>query len=134
MVLFPPGKGGGDDVDHGYKGKGSTIHLLVDGEGMPLAESTTAANGSERDQVIKLINSVKINCGEGRPKSCPKVLQGDKGYDSQALRNEIRKKGIKPIIPRRVWKDRKQRPGRKPPKLVDRFKHEFRTLMLQQML
>ncbi len=132
MVLFPPGKGGGDDVDHGYKGKGSTIHLLVDGEGMPLAESTTAANGSERDQVIKLINSVKINCGEGRPKSCPKVLQGDKGYDSQELRNEIRKKGVKPIIPRRIWKDRKQKPGRKPPKLVDRFKVERSFSWLQR--
>jgi hypothetical protein len=55
---FSPRESCGKDVDHGYKGKGSTIHLLVDGEGMPLAETTTAANGSEGDQVIKLINSV----------------------------------------------------------------------------
>ena len=124
MVLFPPGKGGGDDVAHGYKGKGVTIHLIVDGEGMPIAESTTAANQSERDEVIDLLNGAKVNCGAGRPKSCPKELQGDKGYDSQALRNEIRRKGVRPIIPRREYKDRKPRLGRKPPNLIDRFKVE----------
>ena len=30
MALFPPGKGGGELVEYGYKGKGVTIHSLVD--------------------------------------------------------------------------------------------------------
>lgn len=47
MALFPPGKGGGEDVDYGYKGKGVTAHLLVDGNGMPLSVSATSASGSE---------------------------------------------------------------------------------------
>lgn len=99
---------------------------------MPLSENTTAANESERGEVENLINSIRINTGEGRPKSCPKALQGDKGYDSQELRNKLRKKGIKPIIPHRVWKDRKAKPGRKPPKLVDRFKIERSFSWLQR--
>ena len=50
MVLFPPGKGGGEEVAYGYKGKGILIHTLTEGSGMPLANCTTAANGSEREQ------------------------------------------------------------------------------------
>ncbi len=34
--FFSAGKGGGEKVDHGYKGKGVTTHLLVDGLGQPL--------------------------------------------------------------------------------------------------
>ncbi len=132
MVRFPPGKGGGDDVAHGYKGKGVTIHLLVDGNGMPIAESTTAANKSERDEVIVLLGRAQINTKKGRPKSCPQAVQFDKGYDSQNLREEIRRKGIKPIIPRREWRNRKCCSGRTPPKLIDRFKIERSFSWLQR--
>jgi len=127
MVLFPPGKGGGDDVGYGRKGKGVTQHLLVDGEGMPMPMSiiTTSAGGDERAQVINLLAEVQV-FGPYRikPKSCPKQLQGDKGYDSQKLRVSLRSKGIQPLIPRRVWPGNKQKPGRKPPPLKDRFKVE----------
>ena len=37
------GKGGGEDVAYGYKGKGILIHTLTDGNGMPLACSTRAS-------------------------------------------------------------------------------------------
>lgn len=125
MGLFPPGKGGGDDIGYGYKGKGVTQHLLVEGNGMPLSIITTSAGGSERAQVINLLAQVRI-FGQNRckPRSCPDELQADKGYDSQELRELLRSKGIRPIIPRRIWKNCKQRRGRKPPKLNDRFKVE----------
>ncbi|MEM7580432.1 MAG: hypothetical protein AAF316_11400 [Cyanobacteria bacterium P01_A01_bin.80] len=45
---FPPGKGGGEEIAYGGKGKGVLIHTLTEGNGMPLANSTTPANGSER--------------------------------------------------------------------------------------
>jgi len=32
--LFPPVKGGGEDVDYGYKNKGATIHSLTNGQDM----------------------------------------------------------------------------------------------------
>ena len=81
--LFPPGKGGGEDVAYGHKGKGILIHTLTDGNGMPLANCTTPANGSERDQVIPLLDSVKVKTNKpGRPRKRVKVLPADKGYDS----------------------------------------------------
>ena len=87
MALFPPGKGGGEDVAYGYKGKGILIHTLTEGNGMPLANCTTAANGSELSQVMPLLNSVTVKTNSpGRPRKRVKVLAGDKGYDSKDLR------------------------------------------------
>ena len=59
MVHFPPGKGGGDKVAYGRKGKGILIHTLTEGDGMPLSNSTTAANGSERRRVKSAIDRDK---------------------------------------------------------------------------
>lgn len=79
----------------------------------------------ERAQVIDLLAQVRVfGKSRRRPKSCPDELQGDKGYDSQELREKLRAKGIRPIIPRRIWNNGKQRRGRKPPELKDRFKVE----------
>ena len=86
-ALFPPGKGGAEEVGYGYKGKGILIHTLTEGHGMPLANRTTAANGSERDQMIPLLDSLKLKTlKRGRPKKRVKVLAADKGYDSQEKR------------------------------------------------
>jgi len=53
--FFSPGKGGGEKVDHGYKGKGVTTHLLVDGLGQPLKTTSTGASGDERKEVVPLL-------------------------------------------------------------------------------
>lgn len=53
--FFSAGKGGGEKVDHGYKGKGVTTHLLVDGHGNPLKTTSTGASGDERKEVLPLL-------------------------------------------------------------------------------
>lgn len=124
MALFPPGKGGGESVDYGYKGKGVTTHLLVDGNGMPLAAIATPASENEREQVSPLLDRVRVYHGYGRPKHCPKEIHADKGYDSKALCIFLRKKGIKPVIPKRVWKKKKKPRGRKVGASKSRWKVE----------
>lgn len=122
--LFPPGKGGGEDVAYGHKGKGVLIHTLTDGNGMPLANCTTPANGNEREQVIPLLDAVKLKTNRpGRPRKRVKVLAGDKGYDSKEIRTTLRKRGIRPQLPKRVWKTKKNR-GRPIKISVPRFQQE----------
>ncbi|MEH1905996.1 MAG: hypothetical protein V7L04_32615 [Nostoc sp.] len=58
--LFLPSKGGGEDVAYAQKGKEILIHTVTDGNGMSLANRTTPANGSEKDQVMPLLDSVKV--------------------------------------------------------------------------
>ncbi len=53
--FFSAGKGGGEDVEYGYKGKGVTTHVLSDDEGNPLKIVATGAAGDERQQVTPLL-------------------------------------------------------------------------------
>jgi transposase len=124
MVHFPPGKGGGEGVAYGRKGKGILIHSLTDGAGMPLSTRTTPANGNERAQVIPLLDTLHIRTGKrGRPRKRFKVLAMDKGYDAKELRHRLRTRGIRPQIAKRVWKGRKPR-GRPIKQDVPRFQAE----------
>lgn len=119
--LFPPGKGGGQGVEYGFKGKGILIHLIVDAKGMPLSFSVTAANGDERIEAKTNTEKIRISHGKpGRPRRHPKKLAGDKGFDSKELRDHLRKKGIKPEIPKRKWKNKAHR-GRPLIKTVERY-------------
>ena len=128
---FSSGKGGGQDVKYGYKGKGILIHLIVDGEGMPLSAHTTAANGDERKQVEPLLEKIDVRTRKpGRPPKHPKKLAGDKGYDSKCLRKKLKARGIQPQIPKR--KNAKRRLGRPPKMDVPRFKVERAFSWLQR--
>ncbi|CDN16235.1 hypothetical protein RintRC_2591 [Richelia intracellularis] len=108
--LFPPGKGGGHGVAYGEKGKGILIHTLTEGSGMPLSNAITPANGSERDQMISLLDSVKVKTNKrGRPRKPLKVLAADKTYDSKDKGAALRRRGIRRQWPKRVGKQRRTR-------------------------
>jgi transposase len=95
-VLFPPAPGGGKGVNHGFKGKGSLLHVLVDAQGKCLGITTTGANGDERKELLKLVNKIKSII------EMPKEMIGieaDKGYDSNPTRQELLNRGFLPLIP-----------------------------------
>src|SRR5687768_7187193 len=99
---FPPGKGGGEGVARGRKGKGILLHSLTEAGGMPLAACTTPGNGNERAQVMPLLDAVIIKTGKpGRPRKRLQVLAADKGYDSKALRQQLRRRGVRAQLPKR---------------------------------
>jgi hypothetical protein len=111
-------------VARGGKGKGILIHSLTDAAGMPLANRTTPANGDERAQVLPLLDTVCLRTGKpGRPRKRPRVLATDRGYDAKALRLQLRRRGIRAQIPKRVWKTKKAR-GRPIKMTVPRFQAE----------
>ena len=130
---FSAGKGGGEGVRHGFKGKGVSLHLLADGNGNPLSVISTDAAAGEREQIVPLIESVRVRTGRrGRPKKRPSALQTDKGYDSRPLRNGLRRRGIVPMIPRRERPGRKKPRGRPPDKPADRRKAGRTSAWLQR--
>ena len=108
----------------GGKGKGILIHTLTDAAGMPLANRTTPANGNERAQVMPLLDAVRLRAGtRGRPRKRPKVIVTDRGYDAKDLRRQLRTRGIRAQIPKRVWKTKPLR-GRPIKINVPRFQAE----------
>jgi len=84
---------------------------MVDKEGNPLAITTTAANGDERQQVIPLLSKVKSYLQKLRKKGKTAVAEMDKGYDSLAVRIAVMSLGIFPWIPYRNIGKRVVQPG-----------------------
>lgn len=81
------------------------IHSLTEAAEMPLATCITPANRDERSQVIPLRDAVHLRTGKpGRPRKRLNVIVADTGYDAKALRQQLRTRGIRAQIPKRVWK------------------------------
>jgi transposase len=132
MVLFPPGKGGGEGVNYGYKGKGILIHSITDANGMPVVAITTPANSDERQQVLPMLNQIRVATGKrGNPKRRPKTLAADRGYDARWLRHKLRTRGIRPQIKKRQWKGKKLL-GRPIKEIVPRYQQERSFSWLQR--
>ncbi len=89
MVFFSRGKGGGEEIEYGFKGKGTTTHLLVDGNGSPVAFTSTAANGDERQEVEPLLDRIDKYIKSLSSKSIIPIFEADKGYDAEHLRDKL---------------------------------------------
>ncbi|MFC9398732.1 IS5 family transposase [Streptomyces sp. NPDC057027] len=93
-------KGGPSPVDRGRPG--SKHHVLVDGQGIPLAVSLTGGNRNDVTQLLPLLAKVPSVAGlVGRPRRRPDTLPADPGYDHDKYRRLVWAQGIKPVIARR---------------------------------
>lgn len=91
---------GPSPVDRGKTG--SKHHLICDGNGIPFTVITTAANVNDVTQTLALTDGIPPVAGRvGRPRRRPDALLGDKGYDSDPHRRELRKRRILPVISRK---------------------------------
>jgi hypothetical protein len=71
---------------YGWKGKGSTIHLLTEVNGLPLAFLVSAANVAEATVGLKVVDQVRVPRPQGCPKKRLDSLGADKSYDSAEFR------------------------------------------------
>ncbi|MER6719829.1 IS5 family transposase [Streptomyces halstedii] len=93
-------KSGPSPVDRARPG--SKHHILVDGQGIPLAVSLTGGNRNDVTQLMPLLAKIPSVPGVvGRPRRRPDVLLGDRGYDHDKYRRLVWAQGIKPVIARR---------------------------------
>lgn len=98
----PREKGGADTgpspVDR--RKTGSKHHLICDGRGTPLKVITTAANVNDVTKTLALVDGIPPVAGRrGRR---PEAPLGDKGYDSNPNRDELRRRRILPAISRKA--------------------------------
>jgi transposase len=91
-------------------GFGTKIHLVSDGNGLPLAAEVTAGQRHESTQCERVLGQVRIPQRRGRPRCRPVKLAGDKGYSYPRIRRWLRRYGVKAVIPRR--KDQRPDDGR----------------------
>ena len=96
----------GEPEDHALGrsrgGFGTKLHLVTDGNGLPLAARVTAGQAHESKHLEPALEAVRLRRrGRGRPRTRPKALAGDKGYSYPRIRRYLRRRGIRAVIPTR---------------------------------
>ena len=91
---------GANPVDRGKPG--SKLHLVCDGQGLPLVAAVTAANVNDATVFEALLDDVPaVRTPSGRRRCRPSKVHADKGYDARRCRAYLRRRGITPRIARR---------------------------------
>jgi transposase len=91
---------GANPVDRGKAG--SKLHLVGDGDGLPLTAAVTAANVNDTTTFRAPLDDVPaVLTPSGRRRTRPDKVYGDKADDSAANRAWLRRRGIRPRIARR---------------------------------
>ncbi|MEJ5020981.1 IS5 family transposase [Ochrobactrum vermis] len=71
----------------------SKLHCLADARGRPLAFHLTVGETADCKAYDTLISL---------PEQAPQALLADKGYDADAIRNDLASRNIEPVIPGRA--------------------------------
>lgn len=83
-------------------GFSTKVHVKAEGLGKPMHFVLTS--GERHDTVVfgALIKGGKVKRqGRGRPKHRSRYLTGDKAYSSDQIRQQLRRSGTTPVIPKR---------------------------------
>ncbi len=111
---FRSGEKGGSAVGKTKRGKGTKWMVLVDGGGLPLGVRLESASPGEVTLAEATLAEVNVPRAKGRPRPKPRRVIADRAYDSDPLRERLKKRGIDLIVPyRKNSKKRKHQDGRK---------------------
>ena len=69
--------------------------LVVESQGLPIGVLVASAQRAEVKLAEPTLATVRVPRARGRPRTRPKELVADKGYDSRPLRHRLRRRGIK---------------------------------------
>jgi len=76
--------------------------VCTDAKGIPLATLLTGAHRHDVTQLLPLLDAIPSVRGKvGRPRRRPERAQGDRAYDSDPHRRELRQRHIQPVLARR---------------------------------
>jgi transposase len=84
--------------------------VVADGQGLPLGDYLHSASPAEVKLAETTLASIRVSRRHhpGRPRQKPVRVIADRGYDSDGLRKQFRRRGIELVVPHR-------RNRRKPP-------------------
>jgi transposase len=78
------------------------VHLACDGRGLPLAVVVAPGNVNDSTIFDTVMDGLRVpRAGVGRPRRRPDAVIADKAYSSRAIRQLLRRRGIRAVIPER---------------------------------
>lgn len=93
----------GQALGRSHGGLTTKVHLACDGRGLPLAVVVTPGNVNDSTVFDDVMDAVKVSRGgAGRPRRRPDAVIADKAYSSRAIRQALRRRGIRAVIPERA--------------------------------
>jgi transposase len=97
--------------------------VVVDGQGIPVGIHVTSASPSEVTLVEPTLKTIQVpRTGRGRPRQNPDRLIGDRGYDSDPLRERLGRRGITMIVP---YRDNRQVRRYEDGRHLRRYRHRW---------
>ena len=112
----------GSAVGKTKRGKGTKWMVLVDGEGIPLGVRLESASPNEVTLAEATLAEVRVPQLKGRPRQKPQRVIADRAYDSDPLRQRLRKRGIDLIVP---YRDNNQRKRYEDGRKLRRYKRRW---------
>ena len=96
--------------------------VLVERAGLPLGVCLEAASVAEVRLAERVLAQVAVpRPGPGRPRTKPERIVADRGYDSRALWERLKRRGIDLIVPHRRKRRQRWQDGRK----LRRYRHRW---------
>ena len=75
---------------------------MTDAQGIPLAVAVTGSNVPDINELVPVVDAIPNVSGKvGHPRKRPEVLYGDRAYDSEPHREQMKRRGILPRFARR---------------------------------
>ncbi|MFD6656130.1 IS5 family transposase [Streptomyces parvus] len=99
----PKGAPAGEPDDHAVGrsrgGLTTKIHLSADSRCRPLAFVLTPGQAGDASAFTQVMARLQVPRPIGRPRITPDVVLADQAYSSRAIRNHLRRRGIRTVIP-----------------------------------
>ncbi|MFE6979474.1 IS5 family transposase [Streptomyces sp. NPDC057682] len=101
-------------------GLSTKVHLASDSHARPLTLRVTAGQAGDAPAFETVMASIRVpRSGPGRPRTRPDVVLADRAYSSRAIREHLRRRGIRAVIPQPAdqvgHRLRRGRAGGRPP-------------------
>ncbi|MGW6940199.1 transposase [Streptomyces xanthophaeus] len=75
------------------------IHLAADGRCRPLAFVLTPGQAGDAPAFPQVMAAIRVGRPKGRPRTRPTTVLADEGYSSRAIREHLRKRKIRAVVP-----------------------------------
>jgi len=107
-------RGEGVGIDGHKKRKGTKVHVLVNEDGLPWSVVVGPGNEHDSRRFEEVLGGLRVKkSGRGRARTRPKVVYADAAYDAKAIREGLRRRGIRAGIPKNPRRGKRTRGGKR---------------------